>query len=130
MTRVTQAHEGEEVSPEGRALLSMIQSPEAAEAIDAAHVCTAIYRAIKGEPHQFYKHAVAIAAAQVRYEQALHTLQAAYPEAGDFTADSWSMVRWTIQCAGNGFEIPAATAAARRLKLPDPAEYARHKCIK
>ena len=78
----------------------MIQSPEAAEAIDAAHVCTAYYRAIKGEPHQFYQHAVAAAAAQVRYEQALHTLQAAYPEAVETslqTPGQWSCGRSSAQ---------------------------------
>ena len=103
-----------DMCPRARAMLDMATSQEAAAAIVAAFCVFALSRGGR-DPHFNEK----LDIAQVRYRHALRRLQQEYP--GEFCGFSQEsareMVDWAIRIESCGQQIPAARAAARKVRF-------------
>ena len=109
----SEACSGEELCPRARALIEAATSDEAAVMIDTAY--TVIKLSKRGGDAHFNEK---LELAQVRYGHALRRFKQQNPEfCGWGSHPAELVVTWTVQFAAAGYPIPAAAAAASRIRF-------------
>ena len=109
----SEACSGEEICPRARALIEAAMSDEAAVMIGAAF--DVIKHSGRGGDAHFNEQ---LELAQVRYGHALRRFKQENPEFCGWGSHSAKLVvTWTVRCAAAGYPIPAATAAADRIRF-------------